>query len=764
MLRSLLFFLLKVGALCGAIGSVLAVALVYYYAQDLPDYSQLSHYHPPAVTRIYSGDGKLMEEYAKEHRIFVPISTIPPSIIEAFIAAEDKNFYNHPGIDVVGIIRAALVNVINVVQHRRMEGASTITQQVVKNFLLTSERSLARKIKEAILSYMISKTFSKDQILELYLNQMYLGRGAYGVAAAAEVYFNKSIEELSLAESAFIAALPKAPSNVNPEKHHEKARARRNYVLLRMVEDGYISASVAREAMDSPITLVKRNKAVTVTAGYYAEKVREEIIEKFGLDFFYNGGLTVITSMNSEYQIEAEKSLRKGIREYDLKKGYRGPITHINLTDWKKALNEVPSPQALLEYQLAVILGVEDTKATIGLVNGSKASIALGEMKWTKTNLTSAKTILKKGDVVVVEQIGKTYGLRQIPVVNGAIIVMSPITGQVLAMVGGYDFETSKFDRATQAIRQPGSLLKTFTYLTALEHGISSNTVFEDAPIAVSQGQGMPLWKPKNFKGDFLGSITMGDGLIKSRNLITVRVAQAVGLGQIAEIVQRFGINRSPKRVYSMILGALETTLDKVTGAYAVFANGGLQIKPQFIELIKDSNGKVIYRRDSGICINCNNPDSLPQISKPKQTRLISEAVCYQMNTLLQGVVERGTGKRASTLGKIIGGKTGTTNNSKDTWFVGFTPNILVGTYVGHDAPKDLGKTASGATVALPIFIDFMMSSAMKRMPSIPFNFNTNSTIIPRRTHSPDTNQDNENALEDDIFRQAPLEQNGELY
>ncbi|MES2214782.1 MAG: penicillin-binding protein 1A [Pseudomonadota bacterium] len=731
MLRSILFFFLKISLITGIIGVVLTTALLYYYAQDLPDYSQLAHYHPPAVTRIYSADGKLVEEYAKEHRVFVPISTIPPSLIEAFIAAEDKNFYDHPGIDFIGIIRAAGANVVNLLQHRRMEGASTITQQVVKNFLLSSERSMERKIKEAILSYMISKTFSKSQILELYLNQMYLGHGAYGVAAAAEVYFNKSVEELTLAESAFLAALPKAPSSVNPEKNHDRAKARRNYVLLRMVEDRYINSAAAREAMDSPITLVKRSKAITVTAGYYAEKVREEIITKFGEDFFYNGGLTVITSMNSEYQVEAEKSLRKGIRQFDLKKGYRGPVARIDVANWKAALSEVKKPLALLEYQLAVILEVENTKASIGLIDGTKSSIPLTEMVWGATNLKSAKTILKKGDVVVVEPVGKAYGLRQVPVVNGAIMIMSQHTGQVLAMVGGYDFGASKFDRATQAIRQPGSSIKTFVYLAALESGVSPGTIFADAPIAVSQGAGMPIWRPKNFNGDFLGDITMSDGLVKSRNPVTVRVTQMIGLHTVAEIIRRFGINNNPKHVYSMVLGSLETTLDKILSAYAAIANGGQEIRPEFIELIKDSSGKVIYQRNAGRCINCHS-ESLPQISEPERKKLISDAVAYQINLMLQGVMERGTGKSALKLGKILAGKTGTTNLGMDTWFFGYTPNIIVGTYVGFDTPKSLGKTASGANVTLPIFIDFM-ANAMKDVPSIPFNFNSEAKIIPIR-------------------------------
>ena len=762
MIRSVIIFCLKIGVLCGIVGSAIAVALVYYYSQDLPDYSQLAHYHPPAVTRIYSADGKLMEEYAKEHRVFVPISTIPPSLIEAFIAAEDKNFYEHQGIDVIGVIRAALVNVINVFQRRRMEGASTITQQVVKNFLLTSERSLPRKIKEAVLSYMISKSFSKAQILELYLNQIYLGHGAYGVAAAAQVYFNKSVEELTLAESAFIAALPKAPSSVNPDKHYGRAKGRRDYVLIRMTDDGYISASAAREAIDTPIKLVKRSKTLTITADYYAEKVRDEIIKRFGEEFFYDGGLTVMTSLNSEYQIEAEKALRKGIRDYDLKRGYRGAVAKLAMSDWQKELSALESPLGLLEYKLAVILGVDDSKAIIGLGDGAKSSIPIAEMKWAATNLKSAKAILKKGDVVVVEPVGKIYGLRQIPQVNGALLVMSPYTGQVFAMSGGYDFQTSKFDRATQAIRQPGSLSKTFTYLAALERDVSPDTIFEDSPVAIAQGPGMPTWRPKNFKGDFLGPMTMSDGLIKSRNPVTVRVAQHIGLGYVAEIIQRLGINETPKHVYSMVLGALESTLDKMVSAYSVFANGGFQVRPQFIEYIKDSNGKVIYRRDSGVCMNCQSND-VPQITEPPHVRLISSHIYRQINTMLQGAIERGTGRGAAKLGLIMAGKTGTTNKAMDTWFVGFTPNIIAGTYIGYDTPKSLGNSASGANVALPVVVEFMQHI---KIPSIPFDFSNNTgTVAP--VNVKDVVDVKINA-DDGIFNRIPSEtqseKGGEVY
>ncbi|MCZ6886492.1 MAG: penicillin-binding protein 1A [Rickettsia endosymbiont of Ixodes persulcatus] len=721
-----LFFYLKIFAVLILIGCVVVGYIIYHYSRDLPDYSQLARYYPPSVTRIYSCDGKLMEEYAFERRVFVPINSVPSSLIESFIAAEDKNFYNHPGVDLLGIIRAAFLNISNYLHHRRMEGASTITQQVVKNFLLTNEVSLERKIKEAILSYMISRVFTKDQILELYLNQTFFGRGAYGVATAAQNYFNKSVEELTIAESAFIAALPKAPSELNPEKNYVRVKGRRDYVITRMFEDGYITKEAAKEAIDSPIVLRKRAKEETVTADYYAEQVREEVIKMLNSkEEFYTGGLTIITSLDAKMQQLAENSLRKGLREFDRKRSFRKPIANISIQNWQEELKKLSPPQSLLEYKLAVVLDATDNHAEIGLIDGSKSKIPISEMKWARSNLKSVKALLKKGDVIVVEAMKEGYALRQIPEVNGAIMVMNPNTGQVLASVGGYDFSTSKFDRVTQALRQPGSLSKTFVYLAALENGIKPNQIFNDGPIEISQGPGMPSWRPKNYEGKFLGEITMRAGLEKSRNLITVRVATAVGLTKIVDIIKRFGINNEPKKVYSMVLGSIETTLARMTNAYAIIANGGKKVEPHFVELIKDRNGRIIYRRDNRKCSSCIVSDSnldtaILEIPKEDIYRVTDEASDYQITSFLTGAIDRGTGYAAKKLGKIIGGKTGTSNDSKDTWFVGFTPKIVVGSYVGYDTPRTLGQRATGSNVVLPIFIDFM-SNAYKDEPVLPF-------------------------------------------
>ena len=702
--------------------------LFYHYSKDLPDYSELAHYHPSSVTRLYSSDGKLIEEYARERRIFIPIESMPRSLIEAFVSAEDKNYYTHPGVDILGIIRAIFVNINNLIKNKRMEGGSTITQQVVRSFFLSSERSLERKIKEAILSYMVSKVFTKNQILEIYLNQIYLGKGAYGVAIAAQNYFDKSIDELDIAESAFIAGLPKAPSNFDPEKNYDRVKERRDYVINRMQEDGYITKDVADNAIKSPIKLKQKGFSNTVKAYYYAEKVREEAIKIVGHDYFYTGGLTVITGLDSKKQSAAKQALIKGIREYDKKRGWRKPITNIaNLDNWQIELKKVQNPQGLLEYEIAVVLEVTENTAKIGLQNGTITKIFLKDMKWTKTGLSSVKNLLSKGDVVVVSKNQNMYLLEQIPEVNGAILVIDHRNGRVLADQGGYDFSSSKFDRVSQAQRQPGSLSKPFVYLAALENNIPPNKIFEDAPIEINQGAGMPVWRPKNYKGDFLGRITMRTGLEKSRNLITVRIANAVGLDKVSDMIKRFGINDNPKQVYSMVLGSIETTLIRMSAAFGAIANQGKKLEPHFIELIRDRNGKIIYKYDETICNHClvedanlKNPQTPSFENTKKPIQVVDEATDYQITSMLQGVIERGTGQAAKKLGKIIAGKTGTSNDSKDTWFIGFTPKIVVGTYVGYDLPKTLGKSANGASIALPIFIDFMQNGDSDT-PSIAF-------------------------------------------
>lgn len=711
----------------GTIGLAIVAYVIYHYSKDLPDYSQLKRYYPPSITRMYSADAKLIEEYAREHRIFVPISAVPRSLVEAFVAAEDKNFYSHEGIDIMSIIRAAINNVSRIINNLRVEGGSTITQQVVKNFLLTSERSLDRKIKEAILSYMVTQAFTKEETLELYLNQIYLGKGAYGVASAALNYFNKSVEELTLNESAVLASLPKAPSKYNPSRDYNRAFERKNYVLGRMYDDGYITEAEARAAVAEPIKLATFDKVQTLDADYYAEKVREEVIGMFGEEYFYTAGLTIITCVDSKMQEAAANALRFGIKKFDMMRGYRGPLKNINIINWNDELRRINRPEGLRNYQLSVVLAVQDNEAKIGLQGGNITKLFLKDMKWTATNLKSIHKLLKVGDVIVVEKIAGNYSLQQIPEVNGGIMVVEHKTGRVLAAEGGYDFGISKFDRTTQAKRQPGSLIKPFVYLSALEAGARPTDIFEDAPIEIEQGPGLPLWKPKNYEDNFLGPVTMRMGLEKSRNTITVRVGQFAGWQKVADTIKRFGINDNPKVVPSMVLGALETTLSRMTIAYSIIANNGRQVEPHYIELIKDRKGNVIYKRDYTECLECkaymlDNEGKIlpPDITVPPGRAITDEASSYQITSLMMGGIQRGTGRGAKNVDQIIAGKTGTTNKAKDAWFMGFTPKIVVGTYVGHDAPKSMGKRVSGASIALPIFVHFMQNG-YKDEPSVDF-------------------------------------------
>ncbi len=713
MLLRFTIFCAKIAFILFLIGLIIGTIVVWIFSRDLPDHSELDQYYPPSITRMYSADGKLIEEFAREHRIFVPIESVPKTLSLAFIAAEDKNFYLHPGIDVFGIVRAGVRNFRN--SGSRMHGASTITQQVVRNFLLSSERSFTRKIKEAILSYRISGLFTKEEVLELYLNQIYLGKGAHGVATAALHYFNKSVEELTLNECAFLAALPKAPASYDPSKNYKKAFYRKNYVLTRMYEDGYITKDELEETKKEPITLAKFDKVQTVDADYYAAKVRAEIIDMFGEEYFYTAGLTVMTCANSKMQDAASAALRTGVKEYDMKRGYRGPLRNIGVSDWKKKLSELKIPKGLRDYKMGVVLNVSDSEAKVGLKDGKRANIYLKDMKWTATNIRSVKKILKAGDVIVVEIKEGKYFLQQIPKVNGGIMVVEHSTGRVLAAEGGYDFDGSNFDRTTQANRQPGSLIKPFVYYAALEKGARPNDIFSDGPVDVYQGKGMPIWRPKNYAGKDLGPMTLRKGLEKSRNTVTVRVGQVAGLSKVVRTIKRFGVNDDAKRRHSIVLGSMETTLKNITMAYGSIANGGKKIEPHYIEWIKDRKGNVIYKRDYAECNVCKSKKTnsrgqlvVPRVVKPNLLRIADPAVTYQVSSILQGGIQRGTGVRARHLKHKIGGKTGTTNSSKDAWFMGFTPKIVVGTYMGFDNPRTLGKRATGSSLALPIFVDFM--------------------------------------------------------
>ncbi|MCM2343802.1 MAG: penicillin-binding protein 1A [Alphaproteobacteria bacterium] len=721
------------GVLAG-VGTV--IYAISYYGQDLPDYSQLKEYQPPVLTRLYAGDGRLMAEYAKEKRVFMPIDTIPDLLKHAFIAAEDQNFYVHEGVDFFAIANAA---VGNLARGGRPRGASTITQQVAKNFLLTNEVSYKRKIREALLAFRMEKALSKDRLLELYLNEIYLGEGAYGVAAAALNYFNKPLEDLAIEEMAYLAALPKAPNNYNPERHLERATERRDWVIGRMQADGYISAEEATAAKAKPLS-VTRTEIRPVDAPYFAEEVRRELAEQYGEQSLYGGGLAVRTTVDPRLQDTAERALQNGLMAYDRRWGWRGPVTTLpSLKDWGDELAKIQRPSAMLaNWDLAVVLEINVDSATLGLPDGGRGTLPLKNVSWAKKRLaqggfgpepTTLRQVVSTGDVLMVEaapeESNKTaYALRQIPRVNGALVALDPHTGRVLAMQGGWSHKQSVFNRATQAKRQPGSAFKPFVYLTALEKGFTPATLILDAPIVIDQGPGMPKWRPTNYKGEYFGPTTLRIGVEKSRNLMTVRLAHFLGMDAIIETVKKFGVveKMEPHLAYS--LGAGETTVLRMTTAYAQLVNGGKKITPTMIDRIQDRHGVTIYRHDQRPCENCgpllewNNqytpiiPDNREQLTDPRYA--------YQMTSILEGVVERGTAVRLKDLGYPLGGKTGTTNESRDAWFVGFTADLAVGVYVGFDNPESLGKRETGSSLAVPIFREFM-ETALKDVPPTPF-------------------------------------------
>jgi penicillin-binding protein 1A len=719
------------------------VWVLYHYGRGLPDYRQLASYEPPVMTRIHAGDGSLIAEYAVEKRVFVPIEVMPRLVIRAFLAAEDKNFYRHPGIDPLGVVRAALTNILNLRRDRRLVGASTITQQVAKNFLLTPEVSIARKIREAILAFRIERALSKDRILELYLNQIYLGLESYGVAAAALNYFNKSLDELDLVEVAYLAALPKAPNNYHPVHNYDAAKGRRDWVIGRMVEDGYLSPDEAARARARPLEARRPEVRRLVEAEYFAEEVRRRLVERVGEDQLYKGGLLVRTSLDPRRQEIAERVLRDGLIAYDRRHGWRGPLARIELTEsWASQLAAVEMPAAMDAWGKALILEVSDQAAEIGFADGSRGTIPYAEMKWARKWIAGQRfgatpktvaEVLRPGDVVPVEAVDSdaegnlypagSYGLRQFPAVDGALVALDPHTGRVRAMTGGFSYEMSQFNRATQAKRQPGSAFKPFVYLAALDRGYTPSTLVLDAPFVADQGPGLIKWKPANYTNKFYGPSPMRLGIEKSRNLMTVRLAQTIGMEAVIDYATRFGVVDDMPAHLSMALGASETTLMRLTAAYAMLVNGGKRITPTLIDRVQDRHGRAIMRHDTRTCPGCRvmawAAQAPPAIPDDREA-IADPTSVYQIVSMLQGVIERGTGRKVSAVGKPLAGKTGTTNDSLDTWFLGFSPDLAVGVFVGFDEPATLGKKETGASVAAPIFRDFM-AAALDGAPAIPF-------------------------------------------
>src|SRR3954453_13217360 len=738
-------FLVGVGAIAG---------LIWHFSKDLPDYSQLQDYEPPVMTRVHATDGSLLGEYAKERGLYLPIQAVPKLVINAFLAAEDKNFYEHGGINYTGMARAGVVYIQNYGSNRRPQGASTITQQVAKNFLLTNEVSFARKIKEALLAMRIEKTYSKDKILELYLNEIYLGLGAYGIAAASLVYFDKSVNELTVAEASYLAALPKMPATLHPVKNHDRAVERRNYVIDRLVENGWVKQADADKARKEPLVVASRSAGAHTFAGeYFAEEVRRDIFERYGEKKLLEGGLSVRTTLDPKVQVMARKTMVTGLVNYDEQQGWRGSANKLDISgDWGVKLAEVKSLSDISPWRMAVVLETSDQSARIGFQPGRElggavlkdrqtGNITLEGVKWAKAasgptrfkTPTAVSQVLQPGDVIYADPLIAKDGnvvegqfrLRQYPEVSGAMVVMDPWTGRVLAMVGGFSFDQSQFNRATQAYRQPGSSFKPIVYSSALDNGYTPSTVVVDAPIEIDQGQGAGVWRPENYStGKYYGPQTLRNALQKSLNTVTVRLAQDIGMPLIGEYAKRFGVYDELPNYLSYALGAGETTVMRMVTAYSMFANGGRRVKATLIDRIQDRYGRTIFKHDARECRGCgvnggwkNQPE--PQLVDRRE-QVLDSMTAYQITSMMEGVVQAGTATVVKEVGKPIAGKTGTTNDEKDAWFIGFSPDIGVGIYMGYDKPRNLGRGATGGHLAAPIARDFL-KLALADKPAIPF-------------------------------------------
>ncbi len=708
----------------------LIIGILWVYSNKLPDYKFLKMYKPAVSSKLYSGGGELVSDFSSEKRIFVPHDSIPKVVINSFLSAEDKNFFYHPGVDAKGIVRATINNVSNIIYSKRLEGASTITQQVAKNFLLTNEVSINRKIKEAILAFRIERALSKERILELYLNQIYLGEGSYGIASASLEYFDKPISKLNYAEASLLAALPKAPSKYNPFKNADLAKHRRNLVIKNLLENSYINEEKYSELINSEIKLRKRKKKYLEDARYYVEDVRKYLVEKYGFNKIYKQGFTIKTPINLELQSIATQSLREGLEEYDKRKGWRGPILNKKITDkWNKNLKKYKLEKTI-GWDLAIVKKINKFSVEIETEKKNQGIIKYDDASWTKKELDK---IFKIGDVVYVKNIkDNLYSLKQIPKANGGIVILNPYTGRVLAMSGGFSFKLSEFNRATQAFRQPGSAFKPFVYALALENKFTPSTLVLDAPVVLDQGEDLKMWKPENYGKKFYGLSTVRTGLEKSRNLMTVRIAQEIGIDKIANFAKSLKIYDNPEELLSISLGSAETTLLKLTSAYSSFVNGGKLVEPIFLDRIQDSEGNTIFNSEKRFCKKCKEISYLgkdvPKI-EDNFIQIFSEETAYQITSMLEGAIQRGTGRKLKDLNLDLAGKTGTTNENTDAWFVGFTSNLVIGVYVGHDEPKTLGKYETGAKTALPIFKSFIKKS-VKRSEARPFKVAKNIKFL----------------------------------
>ena len=708
----------------------LILVILWNFSNNIPDYKFLKNYKPPVSSKVYSGNGELVSDFSKEKRIFIPYSSIPQKVINSFLSAEDKNFFSHPGVDAKGVLRAIINNINNILTSKRLEGASTITQQVAKNFLLTNEVSINRKIKEAILAFRIERALTKERILELYLNQIYLGSGSYGVAAASLEYFDKSIKELDYVEAAMLAALPKAPSKYNPYRNPDLAKFRRDLVLKNLLENNFINSSQYENFRLKKIQLKKAKKVFLEDAQYYIEDVRKNVIERLSYEKVYKQGFNINTPINLELQKTATKSLRDGLIEYDKRKGWRGPIKNKRFTkNWFKNLDKYELEKSI-NWKIAIVKKINKFSAEIETKDRVEGTIKYQDISWTKKEF---QNLLKVGDIIYVKKISENiYSLKQIPKINGGIVVMDPYTGRVIAISGGFSFKKSEFNRASQALRQPGSAFKPFVYALALENNSTPSSLVLDAPLVLDQGTDLKVWKPENYGKKFYGPSTLRVGLEKSRNLMTIRIAQKLGVKNLAKFSKNLNIYDNPNELISISLGSAETTLLRLTSAYSAFVNGGKLVTPILIDRIQDSEGNTILNNEKRTCSNCDTisftGNDYPKI-KDTYKQVFSPQTAYQITSLLEGVVKRGTGKKLKDLNIDLAGKTGTTNENTDTWFIGFTSNLVIGVYVGMDNPEPLGKFETGSKTALPIFKKFVQS-AVKKSEARPFKVSRGITMM----------------------------------
>ena len=756
------FFVLFIGA------AIAAGYIIWETSKTLPSTDALKNFRPKVITRVHAADGSLLAEYAEERRLFVPVSVMPKRLIHAFISAEDKNFYKHPGVDPAALARAVLQNAYFYItgSKRRFIGASTITQQVAKNFLVGNERTIQRKIREALIAFRIESTFTKDQILELYLNKIYLGRGAYGVAAAALTYFGKSLDELTLPEMAYLAALPKKPGRLDPIRDHEAAVKRRNWVLWRMFENGYITRAEYEEAVKTPLEAhIRPFGGQMFAADYFTDEVRRQLRRLYGRDVLMGGGLSVRTTLDPKLQIMARHALARALIRFDRAHGWRGPVKHVDLatvSDWGALLAKMKVPRDIAPWTLAIVLDVTKDEAIIGLRPKKSAKKGEGEAAEKKTGriplsavawarkakglskkgyirlgpkVKAVSDVLAPGDIVWVAPMEKPglFALMQVPKVQGAMVVMDPHTGRVKALVGGFSYGLSQFNRATQAKRQPGSAIKPFVYAAALDNGYTPASVVLDAPIEFRMRDGT-VWKPKNYSNKFYGPSTLRRGIEQSRNVMTVRLANDMGIEKFTKLAERMGIYDRLPPVLSMSLGAGETTLLRLTTAYAMLANGGKRIEAAVIDRIQDRYGRTVYRHDKRECPKCkaerweNQPE--PEIIENRE-EVINPYTAYQITSMLEGVVQRGTAKSAfKDFPWPVAGKTGTTNNERDAWFIGYTPDLVVGVYIGYDTPQPMGRDATGGHLAAPVVADFLRM-ALKGKPAVPFRTPPGIQLIP---------------------------------